>query len=224
MDFFRVMIDFGKRKRFACGCLAEITEYKRTLCPVCGIERVTPNYQQMFKDKKWNMKIFMDREHYADFLSSQIRGIVSEKTKKILIENFNNAVDFGNIEMISFRDLTEQKLQEIRNCYGYAAVKKIPNDPPQYYRLLLKQGAELDFQKTNIELTVDCSKCGRKRYATPGCSYHEGTPYIIESTWKGYDIFYIEGMGNTVFCTERFIEIYNQNKLTGLEFEKVQTV
>ena len=79
-------------------------------------------------------------------------------------------------------------------------------------------------EPTNIKLAVDCIKCGRKDYATPGSSYHDGTPHIIESTWKGYDIFYVEGMGNTVFCTEQFIKIYNQNKLSGLEFVTVQAV
>jgi len=226
MDFYRVMVSFGKRKLFACGCLAEMINYNRTSCPSCGIEWAMPDHNKLFNDKSWNMKIYMSRDHYADFIASDLpgSGIVSEHAKKILMENFNNTIDFGNIEMISFRNLTDQKLKEIRDDFGYAAVKKIPNDPPQYYRMLLKQGADLDFEKSNIKLILDCHKCGRKNYDRPRDTGTSSNIYIIESTWKYYDLFHVEGKGNTIFCSERFIDIYDQNKLTGLEFEKVQTV
>jgi hypothetical protein len=57
MNFYRVAIDWGKRKKFACGCLEEITEYKRTICSACGEESVTPDYQLLFGDKLWNVKM-----------------------------------------------------------------------------------------------------------------------------------------------------------------------
>jgi len=239
MNFYRTMIDFGRRKRFASGCFSEqFSEPKLTRCNDCGEEYNTLNYDQLFADKAWNVGMYMDRGYYADFASSQFRTIVSERAKRILAENFSNAVDFGDIKMVSFKDLTKDKLKEIRDWSGYAAVKKIPNDPPQYYRLLLKQGAELDFEKTNKKLVLDCKKCGRKKYEqvtkyepkwnswdSPNRDpFYGSTPHIIQSTWTGYDTFYAEGMGNTEFCTEQFVDVYNQSKLTGLEFERVQTV
>jgi len=228
MNFYIVSIDWGKKKRFACGCLEEVFNFNRTICLNCGIEIVAPNNDQLFEDKTWNVKMYMDRCHYADFINSQIRKIVSERAKEVLIDHFNNAVDFADIEMISLRDLTAEKLKAIRDWSGYTAVKKIPNDPPQYFRLLLKQGADLDFEKSNVELVLNCPTCGRKDYKHPIGNFNLETNettwppiYIIESSWKGYDIFYIEGKGNTVFCTERFFEIYSQNKLTGLEFRQI---
>jgi len=228
MNFYTVNIDLGKRKRFACGCFSELfCEPILTLCSKCGEEYSNTDYDKMFADKAWHVGMYMDRDYYADFASSQFRPIVSAKAKRILAENCSNATDFGDIKMVSFRDLTREKLKQIRDWAGYADTKKIPNDPPQYYRLLLKQGAELDFQKSNIKLTIDCTTCGRKNYDIPYSHYGPNGSeqiYIIESTWVGYDIFYAEGKGNTLFCTERFIEIYEKNKLSGLRFEKIQTV
>jgi len=225
MELYRIAIDWGKRKRFACGCLERVHHTQGVPCVACGEEQYTPDYNHLFENKGWDTKMFLDSGYYADFINSQIKVVVSEKAKKMLTENFGNAVDFGDIEMVSFRDLTTEKAKEIRDYSGSAALKKIPDDPPQYFRLLLKQGADLDFQRTNIELAVDCPKCGLKRYQTPGLTYvGENMPHIIESTWKGCDIFYVEGLGNRMFCTERFVGIYNQNELTGLEFEQVEVV
>jgi len=225
MNFYRVMIDIGKKKKFACGCLTKNYNSKLTVCSGCGIEWNMPGGDIWFNDKTWEMEIYLDREYYADFINSQIREIISKKAKNVFINNFNNAVDFGEIKMISCNELTEQQIKKIKDYYGYAAIKNIPNNPPQYYRLLLKQGADLDFIKSNVRLVLDCPECGRKDYSR---SYdHIGDPlkiFIIESTWKGYDIFHVEGMGNTVFCTEQFIDVYNQNELKGLEFNKIITV
>ena len=225
VDFYSVMIDSGKRKRFAVGFLAESYESELKLCPACGVKWSMPGHDRWFNDKAWNMKMLMSREHYADFTWSDASCVVSEKAQKILMENFNNAVDFGEIEMVSLRDLTESFLKKERRQSGSKAAKMIANDPPQYYRLFLKIGADLDFEKTNIELALDCPECGRKSYVTPGEIIIFGaTPHIIESTWQGYDIFYVEGLGTTMFCTERFVEVYNQNKLTGFLFEQVPAV
>jgi len=237
MNFYDITIDEGRRRKFACGHLEEIIPIKkeRRSCPDCS-GLLGKNYFQLFNDKNWNAKMYMDREHYADFMSYLVYPIVSEKAKEVLTENFGDAVDFGDIEMVSYRDLTVEKLKDIRDTFGYPAVKKIPNDPPQLYRLLLKQGADLDFEKSNIKLTLDCLTCGSRVYDTPYFEYSAEhgkiiftpTVYIKESTWKGYDIFHVEGYGSTVFCTEKFIEIYNQHKLTGLrfllEYLKVETI
>jgi len=228
MNFYHVTTDCGKRKRFACGCFSELFgEPKLTLCNDCGVEYNRTDYKQMFFDKAWHIGMYMDRDHYADFAYSQFLPIVSERAKFILAVNCNNAVDFGDIKMVSFRDLTKEKLKQIRDWSGYAAAKKIPDDPPPYYRLFLKQGADLDFQKSNIRLAIDCTTCGLKSYDIPYSHYGpDGSKeiYIIESTWKGYDIFYVEGKGYTIFCTEQFIEIYEKNNLTGLEFAQIQAV
>ena len=222
MDIYRADGDIGKRKRFSSGCLIEDCDSKLLHCTECGITWSMPGFGKWFKDKSYNLKIYMSRGHHPDFTGIMGFPIVSTSAKNILVENFNNAVDFGDITMISYRDLSDLK---IRDRYGYASAKQIPNDPPQYHRLFLKLGAEFDFQKTNIELRVDCSKCGRKDYATPGSSYiRDGVTYIIGSTWKGFDIFNIQAFGNKLFCTGKFVEIYTQNKLTGLEFEKVPIV
>jgi len=171
----------------------------------------------------------MNNDYYADFLASSIigNGIVSEKAMIVLKENFGNTIDFGNIEMISYRDLDEAFLRKVRDYSGNKAAKQIANDPPQYYRLILNVGASLNLQLTNMELSLDCLKCGRKEYGAVAGSREDwwnNTPHIIESSWKGYDLFHVEGKGNTVFCTERFIEVYKHHALTGLEFEQVLTV
>jgi len=226
MIFYRVSIDVGKRKKFACGCLAEIINYEKSPCPACSIEVVTPNLFEMFEDKAFNIKMHMDRDYYADFMCSQIRDIVSERAKEMLSDNFSNSVDFASIGMVSLRDLSPSFLKYYRDRYGSKEVKRIPDDPPQYHRLLLKQGADLDFKKSNIQLIFECSTCGRKKYDIPYSHYKDdgfALIYLIESTWNGRDIFYVEGMGNTVFCTERFIEVYSQHELTGLEFAQIST-
>jgi len=230
MKLFNVDVDWGKRKRFARGCLAEIYDIQRIPCSACGVELYRPCHNQLFADKDWNVKMHMDRSHYADFADLFLRSIILAKIKKILLDNFNNSVDFADIEMISFRDLSPSYIKYYRAQYGSRDAKLIPNDPPQYFRLLLKQGADLDFEKSNVEMILSCSTCGSKKYKHPISDYNRETNeityppvYIIESSWKGYDIFYVEGKGNTVFCTERFIEVYNQNKLTGLEFRQIFT-
>jgi len=225
MNFYRVRIDRGKRKHFGCGILVEGCEYIRKTCPQCNIERSIPSLDEWFNDKEWVMKVYMHKDYYSDFTNSSIRPIVSKKAKRMLSEQFIKSADFGDMEMVSLRDLDEPFLKEVRDYSGSKAAKQIANDPPQYHRLLLQVGADLDFQKTNIELAINCPKCSLKKYRTPGFTYvSENTPHIIQSTWKGFDLFHVEGLGNTIFCTERFIEVYNQYKLTGLEFEQVETV
>ena len=232
MDFFDAITDAGSRKRFAYGCPAGTLDAEWATCPACGEERVTPDYDKLFEDKTWNLKMYMSRDYYADFaiLTAPVRRIVSEKAKGILAENFDNAIDFSDIEMVSFRDFTSLEIKKMRDSIGSAALKKIPNDPPQYYRLLLKrQGADLDFKKSNIRLVLDCKRCGCRDYEIPNVKHVDGKLFypklsIIESTWKGYDIFHVEGYGNTVFCTERFVEVYKQAGLTGLIFEQMITV
>jgi len=225
MEFYRVIVDAGKRKRYACGCFTEITEYKRRACAVCGKERVTPNYDKMFEDKAWNMKLLLDRNYYADFIFSQVRGIVSEKAKKVLSENFSNAVDFGDIEMVSQRDIPSSFLKYYRGMCGSKNTKLIVNDPPQYYRLLLKKGAVLDFIRSGVKKVSSCKVCDYVEYDIPFELIGDSSRiYITGSTWEHYDLFNVEGMGNTMFCTERFISVYNVNNLTGLMFQPIQSV
>lgn len=227
MKFYRVHNDGGKRKKFAVGVLVE--DYKSVLkiCNQCGNKHWIPDSNEWFNNKNWIAKMYMSREYYSDFAYCSISAcnIISEKAKKILIENIENAVDFGDIQMVSLRDLTPVFLKYLRDRVGSREAKLVANDPPQYYRFLIKHGAELDFQKSNIELSLDCPKCGLKKYRSLGLSYvYTQTPYIIGATWNGNDIFHVEGLGNSVFCTEKFIEIYNENNLTGLDFEQVPVV
>jgi len=237
MNFYYVTTDEGKRKKFAVGGLKEVYRYERTICPTCKGQCVTPDYYQLFNYKTWNLKMYMSRDHYADFMSTEyLQLIISEKAKKVLTENFGDAVDFGDIEMVSHRDLSAEKLKEIRDAQGYAYAKKIPNDPPQFYRLFLKRDAAIDFEKSGYKLVVDCPTCGYKFYEQPIFEYsvelgkitYTPTVYIIESTWKGCDIFRAEGEGLAIFCTDKFKEAYDQHKLTGLIFSsdylKVETV
>ena len=235
MNYYHVSVDLGKRKRFSWGDHKELINFKRIVCTICGYGQLItadPNQKDpkdpdlKFDDKAWNMEIYMHRNHFADFALLGIRTIVSEKARTVLLENFNNAVDFGDLKMISLRDFTEQEKKELRGRIGSAWVNRIANDPPQYFRLLLKQGMDLDFKKSKVKLVLDCPECGCKFYKEPRIKLIRKeisfpTRYLIESTWKGYDIFYAEGRGFTMFCTERFIEAYEQAELTGLLFDQI---
>ena len=225
MNFYKARNDLGKRKRFSRGVIVGEFESTLTRCSECGITWSMPGFGRWFNDMTYNLRIYMDRDHHPDFSGVSGYPIVSTAAKTMLAETFSNAVDFCDIEMVPAESLPEELKKEIRTRNGSRELKNISNTPPQYHRLLLKHGIEADYQKSNIELAVDCAMCGFKRYVTTGSSYIRDEPmYLIESTWKGYGVFNVECRGNHLFCTEKFVETYKQNKLTGLEFEQVQLV
>lgn len=218
--FYEVIEDEGRRKRYTSAYVLGTFEKPIGICPRCG--------REIEKSKNAYSKnaIALIRENYADFIPYYISyGIVSARFKEIAEKEKLIGLTFMKADIISSADLSADDIRELR--IDGIPLKNVVANPPEYYKMDIEQGA-VYHEKSKIIIKTSCDECGIKIYATEGQMWiapREEYPIIIDAkSLKGYDMFYAEGYGLTVFCTERFYEVYQQNKLTGLKFVPIEVI
>lgn len=164
----------------------------------------------------------MSNDFYPDFLWYFIDHI-SGKAKNVLETERITGYQLEKAHIVSVNDLTDMQKRELRHD-GFK-VNKIPPDPPEYYKLHVSLGAEFH-EKSNIILVESCDECGYEKYITKGKDWVESSDGIIlrKDSLNGSDLFLAKGYGFSVYCTERFVEVYNKHELTGLLFREIEVL
>lgn len=210
MKYYYLSTDEGKRKKFAYG-IGDFPSEKIS-CDVCG-----RNYSRSLVTKR-NLpyEMYLSNGYYPDFLWEYYR-FISERAKQILFEEKVTGYILEGVTMRSFSDLSVEEIKELKR--DRFKVDRIPLNPPQYYRLFIKYIAKMH-KESNYILLESCDACGYTHYGT---KVREDERIIIdESTLNGDDFFLLEGRGSVIYCTERFVDIYNKHNLTGLDFDEVE--
>jgi len=125
--------------------------------------------------------------------------------------------------ILSGSSLTIEQKKSLRDD-GFN-LKKIPLDPARFYKMHVSLEA-VYHKNSNIILLENCDQCGYERYVTIGKEWVDSEqPCILSAdSLNGRDLFLAKGYGVSIFCSQRFVDVYNKYKLTGLLFEPVQVI
>ena len=220
MDFYRVRIEIGKRKRFAYGITIGNYPSIEIQCDKC--KKVWK--KSLYYDESQKQIIALSNNYFPDFLSYTPQILISQRAKEIFVQEKITGYHLNeNLEIVPYDKLSIQEIKEIRRD-GFD-VKKFSNEVPKYYRFYSDGKAELN-EKSNVLTDEHCDECSYTHYYTKGYSYFDtNSPfYITEKTWDGKDFFTVKEFPTLENCTERVVEIYNKYKMTGLYFEKIESI
>ena len=211
---YKISTDEGKRKKYAYAVCERGTYLRRVECPNCGMW--VENFSHKFGI---NESVALTNEYYPDFMYYTI-NLISEKAKEALEKEKITGWEPELINILSAEELTKEEKRDLRE--GGVNIKRVPINPPVYYKLHVSIGADYH-EKSGIEFGEKCNICGRQKRTVSEAVGGMIAPRILKKeSLNGNDLFRSIGYGNTVFCTERFKEVYEEYGLTGLEFDDVK--
>jgi predicted Zn-ribbon and HTH transcriptional regulator len=216
MKFYRLSTDEGKKKKYAFGILISDYPSKTIKCPSCHREW----RKELLLEKETNLTICLSNSYYADFSGVVYHTLISEKAKDIFYDTQIKGYTLGEMEILKKEEVPQETIKELRD-EGYK-VKNISDNPPRYYRLFVEIGARLH-PKSEVIPNGYCKDCGYEDYVTKGEDYVDPFHplYIKHDSWNGNDLFMVKELGGAIFCSQRFVDIYTETKLTGLLFKCV---
>ncbi|MDD7792997.1 hypothetical protein [Clostridium sp. 'White wine YQ'] len=214
--FYRLFIDEGKRKKYAYGILLNDYPVQRINCGVCN--RVWD--KDMLLTLKPEFELVLSNDNLPDFLGLLILDLISEKTKQVFEESEITGYKLFKTNCLKKDEISKEKLKSLAED-GFNK-NKISNLVQNYYFLDVSIGAELD-SKTEIIVQEYCNSCGYVKYRTEGKTFIDPAHpiYIKKASWNGNDIFRIKELGNTIFCTQKIVDLCKEHKLMGIGFEKI---
>lgn len=213
--FFRFSIDLGKR--FAGGVIIGNYPSKKINCSVCRREWV----KDLLLDEQVQLTIALSGSRFPDFLGCVYTELISEKVREVFIKKNITRYHLGEIQILSANTISLKDKKELRR--DGLQIKNIAVEPPNYYRLFIDGKAELH-EKSGIVLVEKCEVCGYQKYRPKDKNNFFPTLYLKDGSWDGSDLFRVKEFPAVVFCSERFVEIYKKNNLTGLLFDKVDII
>ncbi|CAH1232459.1 hypothetical protein PAECIP111891_07011 [Paenibacillus allorhizoplanae] len=222
MRFYYLSADLGRTKKYAIGM--SIGEYpiQQINCSSCGEDWTK---ELIFTNESdHNIKIALSNSNFPDFLSYEIFStFINTKVKELLIKNNMTNFLLKNVVIKASTDLTDLEKKRLRNDnYTSAELKRISDSPIEYYHLFVKGKAKLDLNKSEL-ITDVCTECGSIHIRTTGDNPIDSgrAKYLDLEGWDGSDLFKVDIYPSRIFCTEKFYNLYNENKLTGLFFDEV---
>lgn len=214
---YLLLTDEGRKKKYAYAIDLNDWPKELIICPKCRREWE----KTLVHEYGIDIPVVLSNDHYPDFLYHYINHI-SVKAKDVMQNEGIKGYTLEKAHILSVNDLAEEQIKELR--YDGVKIKKIPVDPPPYYKMHVEMGGEYH-DKSNIILLESCSECGYERYVTPGKEWVDtGEFFLSLDSLKGYDLFRVKGYGFNIFCTEKFREVYQKHALTGLLFKEVQVL
>ena len=217
MKFYRLVIDEGKRKKFAWAFPPFETDCVPVECSVCG---------RKWNDSSYGMKknipypITFTNNYFPDFMCCQGIDLVSQHMKDVIEESGMAVAKFAKMPVIGKSDFTKEQLKDLRDDY---VVSKLHDEKPIYYRFNSDVGAVLHSDSNVVWVDSGeyvCKHCGygvgykQKDYFAP--------EYIQLDSWNGNDLFRVREFGGAFYCTEKFKMLCEQAKFTGIEFREVE--
>ncbi len=220
MKFYKIMTDVGLRSKFAYATgFGSIDE--KINCSVCGREW----FKTLWYNEDNTFELVLSKENFSNFLGCVNYVLVSDDTKMVLTQEFLTGYHLVKASILSMDDLSPEQLRDLKINYTYSQLKKFAKNPPTYHKLFIDGKAELH-EKAGVVLVEYCEHCGYKRYDIPGSPpfYMIGSPkFIKKESWDGSDFFHVKEF-HTIYCSERFYEVYKKHNLTGLIFEEVEAI
>ena len=216
MDFYEIRVDEGKRKKYAQGLLLSGFNLKEIFCNTC--KRLWHEYPSL--EETMHLNIAFSNDYYPEFLNTSFNTLVSEKAKDVLSIEKISGYRLEEIEPISRDNIPESVIIKLKECCG-AKINMIPNNPPMFHRLIVERSAELHLS-SNVVLRERCETCGYENYEKIGDVF--APEYIKRDTWNGNDLFMVKQFYAVIYCTERFVNIYDKYSLKGLEFKKTESL
>lgn len=217
MEIYAISVDEGRKKKFSFGIIIGQYPSKIINCRSCG----RAWKKDLLLEHDISIKILLSNENYPDFLGVMHHVLVSKVAMEVINNENLTGYVLKRIKPMSVNDLLSDEKKILRQ-EGYK-VNNFSSNPPIYFRMFIDEGAMLH-SESNVHLIEKCIDCGFQSYATVGENYVDPfQPIIIDkSSWNGQDLFLIKELGARIFCTEKFVEIYEKYKLSGLVFEKVE--
>lgn len=214
MNFYRLSTNEGKKKKYAFGIL--ISDYPSRIIKCLSCHREWRD--DLLLEKETNLTICLSNIHYADFIDVVYHTLISAKARETFCNKQIKGYSLGNIIIQKKEEVQQETIIELRND-GYK-VQNISDNPPKYYRLFVEIGAELH-PESEVILTGKCNDCDFEEYITKGEDYVDPFHplYIKDDSWNGNDLFMVKELRGAIFCSQRFVDIYTEARLTGLLFD-----
>lgn len=221
MNFYHLLTDCGRRKRYAWSFPANGYPREVVSCEKC--KRKWLSYDKLYEENLPFQVVFTGN-YFSDFLSCEGIKLVNDRVKECLESNGIKAPSFSKMSVLTRKEMTEEQLKKYRRRKGYDIVRKFHDEEPVYYKL----SAEIDAKyhvDSNIFLNDSgkdvCVHCGY------GVSYqkienYNDPDYIDISSWGGNDIFRVTGFGMGLYCTEKFKNLCEEQGFTGILFREIE--
>ncbi|MCD9024486.1 hypothetical protein [Cohnella silvisoli] len=217
MTFYEISSDNRKKGEWAYGII--IGDYPKVMidCSVCG-----RNWRkEKLLDKNSDITVALVNDNFADFADVIYHKLIKSEALELLQNNEIKGISAGHINIMLHDELSLDALQTLKK--KGCKINLISDSVPQYYRLFANVGISLH-ERSEIELLDFCDACGYKKFITPNLSYLDPSApiYFARETWNGDDLFMTEELGASLFCSEKFVQVYKENNLTGLKFSKIE--
>ena len=220
MKFYAICDDEGKGKRKKYAWAFPVYGYptKKIVCERCN--RQWNDFRPIYEERL-GVPIALTNEYFADIAGCEAMTMVNEKVKLLIESNSIQSVTFSKMPVITQDKLSNEEKKKLRD-EGYN-VKNLSNINTQYYMLYPEIGANLH-ESSNFKWVDEgeyvCKHCGY------GVGYELGdylAPYYIkESSWNGTDIFRIEELMGSIFCTEKVKKLFVENDVSGVLFKEIE--
>lgn len=209
-----MLSDPGKRRRFAYAISISDNYWQDIDCKTCG--------------RNWRKAIHYERNDESpaiitnkplpDFMFYYVM-LISEKTKNVLEEEGIKEYELEKAVVKSMDNLTKE--EEIFCKEAKYKAKDFLINPPNYYKIFIPHIGAESHEKMGLKLLGKCDFCGYEEYEFEEESNGRYMTIKKETINPNYDIFRVRG-SLIEYCTERFKNIYEKHKLTGIDFEEVE--
>jgi hypothetical protein len=206
--------DPGKRRRFAYAISISDDYWIDIDCKVCGRKwRTIIHYKRNNESP-----IIIANKPLPDFMFYYVM-LISEKAKKIFEEEGIREYELEKAVVRSMDNLTKE--EEIFCKEEKYKAKDFLINPPNYYKIFIPNISAEPHEKMGLKLLGKCDFCGYEKYSFEEESNGIDMTIKEETIKPSYDIFRVRG-SLLMYCTERFKNIYEKHKLTGIDFEEVE--
>ncbi len=220
MRFYGITPIIERKNKHAEGMVINNMMYKEINCNVCQNDW----RRELFDKEKDKYQLIVSNDRFPDFLCSMPNFFLREDTVHLLEQYGLTGYHLKETETIPLSRIPEDILQDLKNVYGTKDVKKISNHPPKYF-LFIADGQVKLHEKSNLSV-FRCEACGYTKVLTSDNKFvmNDHELLLDVSSWQGEDFFSVDYFPSAYYTTEKFYQIYQEQKLSGLQFTEIQTI
>lgn len=200
MKFFNIIDDSFATK--GCPWFRSAIATKGTLisCPSCHHAEVSPSGLILLEPEVGKGSFWPDIINHGG-------GPQGLFVSKAVIEDWDKAgIKYGALCQTKIDGPMPKKL------------KGIPS--PDYFFVITRQAATLDWERSGFELRGSCRTCGRLSLFRLNVM---DPVYLMRDSWTGDDVFLAERSMARTYCTERVVELAKAKGHTNFRFEPIGT-
>ena len=218
MKFYRLSIDEGKRKKYACAFPAFGYPTEEISCNICG--RKWNSFKNVY-EQHLSYPIVFTNDNFTDFVWCEFDCMVSHEVKVWFEEMNIKNVRFVEMPVVSKSEMDSAYIKQLRDK-GYTT-NNLHDYKPRYYRLGSYIGANLHVDAKIVWVNSGdnvCSHCGYGvgyqplEYFVPDC--------ISLDSWDGSDLFKVQEYMGALFCSDKLKQLIEEKGFKGILFKEVQ--